>query len=305
MKQKRLLTLFLLLITFFLSAQVKGIVKDSLTGKPISFVNIWVENENIGTTSEIDGTFLLDIKEEKNIIFSAIGFKTKNVKSTAIENVQLVGKVYDLNEVVLTSSKKTKQIKIGNYDASGFRYRLDFNSNAVFFEATEDVLKHPYLKEIKFHTISDIDKAIIRIRILESNVDKTPGDDIINEEIIVEVKKGSKANKKDFTDLNIKIPENGFYIVFEKLLIEENKYYSERTYKDNLGNKYKRKEFSYQPNLAYVPSEENNFCYSPNSTNWKRRSKIELKKPKSYENLLMRKYHNKYLIPSLEIIMSN
>jgi len=41
-------------ITFSLSAQIKGVVKDSLSGEPIPYVNIWVENETIGTTSEID-----------------------------------------------------------------------------------------------------------------------------------------------------------------------------------------------------------------------------------------------------------
>lgn len=51
MIEKRLF-LALILVGFSLSAQIKGVVKDSLTGKPISFVNIWVENENIGSTSE-------------------------------------------------------------------------------------------------------------------------------------------------------------------------------------------------------------------------------------------------------------
>ena len=54
--------LFLLLISFSLSAQIKGVVKDSISGKPIAYVNIWVENENIGTTSEENGSFSLDIK---------------------------------------------------------------------------------------------------------------------------------------------------------------------------------------------------------------------------------------------------
>ncbi len=42
------------------SSQIKGVVKDSISGEPIPFVNIWVENETIGTTSEADGTFFLE-----------------------------------------------------------------------------------------------------------------------------------------------------------------------------------------------------------------------------------------------------
>jgi hypothetical protein len=48
--------LILFLKTIWISAQVKGIVVDE-NDKPIPYVNIWVENENIGTTSEEDGRF--------------------------------------------------------------------------------------------------------------------------------------------------------------------------------------------------------------------------------------------------------
>ncbi|WP_396162533.1 hypothetical protein [Flavobacterium sp.] len=48
MQEKRLL-LFLLLLGFYTSAQIKGVVKDSISGEPIPYVNIWVENELIGT----------------------------------------------------------------------------------------------------------------------------------------------------------------------------------------------------------------------------------------------------------------
>ena len=64
MKEKRFLSLILFIAAFSLSAQVKGIVKDNSTGEPIPFVNIWVENENIGTTTEINGTFSINVKEK-------------------------------------------------------------------------------------------------------------------------------------------------------------------------------------------------------------------------------------------------
>ena len=67
--------LLLILISGSLSAQIKGVVKDSLTGNPIPYVNIWVENENIGASSEENGTFEIYTSEKsKNLIFSAIGF---------------------------------------------------------------------------------------------------------------------------------------------------------------------------------------------------------------------------------------
>ena len=48
-----------ILISFSLSAQIKGVVVDE-NNKPIPYVNIWIENENIGSTSEDDGSFKID-----------------------------------------------------------------------------------------------------------------------------------------------------------------------------------------------------------------------------------------------------
>jgi hypothetical protein len=304
MKEQRLLFL-LLLTSISFSAQVNGVVLDSLSGKPIAYATIWVENENIGTTSEENGTFSLDIKEEKNIVFSALGYETKTIKSSKIETIRLFSKVFELEEIVLSSPENTKEIKVGHYESSGFRWRLNANYNAIHFKPIAEIKKHPYLKEIKFHTLSEIKKSKLRIRIVECNSDLTLGNDITEEKIVVEVKKGSKANSKDVSNLKIKIPENGFYIVFEKLLIEENKYCEEINYKNQSGEKTNFKSCSYQPNLAYIPSEENNVLYANNLLNWTKHDKIKIKKPKSYESLLMRKYHDKYLVPSIEITLTN
>ena len=72
MIEKRLF-LLLVFITCSISAQIKGVVKDSLTGKPIPYVNIWVENENIGSTSEENGTFSINTTAKgKRLIFSFV-----------------------------------------------------------------------------------------------------------------------------------------------------------------------------------------------------------------------------------------
>jgi hypothetical protein len=67
---KKLIALLSLSITFTISAQIKGVVKDSISGKPIPYVNIWVENENIGTSLvRKTVTFELNISKEKNLSF--------------------------------------------------------------------------------------------------------------------------------------------------------------------------------------------------------------------------------------------
>ena len=78
MKDKRLIWLFLF-VSQFAFTQIRGVVKDSISGEPIPFVNIWVENETIGTTSEADGTFFLQASKYKNIVISVLGYEIKTL----------------------------------------------------------------------------------------------------------------------------------------------------------------------------------------------------------------------------------
>ena len=80
MKENRVIWIFLI-VTQFAFSQIRGVVKDSISGEPIPYVNIWVENETIGTTSETNGSFSLDIKEEKLLVFSALGYEIKKASS--------------------------------------------------------------------------------------------------------------------------------------------------------------------------------------------------------------------------------
>ena len=295
---------FFLFLTFSLSAQIRGVVKDSITGEPIPFVNIWVENEMIGTTSESNGSFSLDIKEEKMLVFSALGYEVKKASSKS-EVILLKSKVFELKEVVIEQPKFNKEIEVGNYETSGFRIGLGNINSAVYFKPYDEMITHPFLKEIKFLTKSDIEKAKIRIKILTINADNSPGESLIDEEIIVSVKKGKNKNTIDLSGYRFKIPLNGFFISFEKLLIEENKYYTEHTYKDHQGNKITQKSMSIEPELCFIPIEYDIIWQSTINGNWTKSKKHILKDPKSYENLLMRKYHDKYLAPSMTITLTN
>ncbi|MBD3725090.1 MAG: carboxypeptidase-like regulatory domain-containing protein [Flavobacteriaceae bacterium] len=296
--------LVLFLISFSLSAQTKGVVKDSISDEPIPYVNIWVENETIGTTSETDGSFSLDIKEEKVLVFSALGYEIKKASSKT-DIILLKPKVFELKEVVIEQPKFNKEIEVGNYETSGFRIGLGNINSAVYFKPYDEMITHPFLKEIKFLTKSEVENAKIRIKILSVNTDNSPGESLIDEEIIVSVKKGKSKNIVNFTEYRFKIPLVGFFISFEKLLIEDNKHYSEYTYKDNQGNKVTRKSMSIEPELCFIPIEYDIIWQSTINGNWTKSKKHILKNPKSYENLLMRKYHDKYLAPSLKITLSN
>lgn len=89
-------------------SQVSGIVMDRIYGVPVRNANIRIEGRNIGTTSDIKGGFSLpeDILN-KTLIVSAIGYETKSVVVVKkVIRIDLIVKVYQLNEVVITSEKR-------------------------------------------------------------------------------------------------------------------------------------------------------------------------------------------------------
>ncbi|WP_010134129.1 TonB-dependent receptor [Ochrovirga pacifica] len=107
-----LLTLFCVFGYLAINAQteVAGIVTDE-TGFPVTLANVKVKGTNQGTTTDLDGNYVLKINGTgtKTIEFSNIGFvtfeKQINVKGKRIiVDVVLKGDMNTLEEVVLTAS---------------------------------------------------------------------------------------------------------------------------------------------------------------------------------------------------------
>jgi hypothetical protein len=221
MKTNFLLFIFLPFLTV---AQIRGVVKDSLTGQPIPYVNIWVENENVATTSEEDGTFSIAVNKDKNLIFSALGYEKKTLKAAQVGQVLLFSKAFALDEVVISNSIGTKQNVIGlteNTVAQAFDNgpRIDVK----FFPYQAEYKKTPYLKRVTVYTDSRIEDATVKLHFYKVDANGYPGDELLQKELIVKVKNGTKINKIDLSDFGLVMPKNGLFVGFEKLMIEKNK----------------------------------------------------------------------------------
>jgi hypothetical protein len=242
-------TLFFFLLTISTVAQVKGVVKDSLSGQPISYVNIWVENENIATTSEEDGTFSIPVNGNKNLIFSALGYEKKTVKASESAAVFLNSKAFDLEEVVISNSINTKQTVIGvteNTIAQAFDNgpRMDVK----YFPYKPSYQKTKYIKKVTLYTDSRIEDATIKLRFFKVDANGYPGEEMLKKTLIVSVKNGTKNNKIDLSDYNLVIPKNGLFVGFEKLMIEKNK--KEKTITDQ-NTKTTQIQKTYYPLVLY------------------------------------------------------
>ena len=216
--------IFLFFTTISLSAQIKGVVKDSISGEPISYVNIWVENETIGTTSEANGSFSLDVKQDKKIVFSVLGYEKKIFKGTNVSLVQLNPIAYELDEVILLDKKQSKQVEIGNIKNAIFQsFDNGPKVEAKFFPYRESYIKTKYINEVTIFTDSRIDNATIKLHFYSVDENGAPGPELLTKDLIVNLKKGVIKHHFSVAAYDLVFPKNGLFVAYEKLLIESNK----------------------------------------------------------------------------------
>jgi hypothetical protein len=107
------LFLFIAFLSFFLQASsqqqtIEGKIIDASSKEPLAFVNVVYGDPPQGTTTNIDGTFNLTIKESTDSLrISYVGYHTKRIKiprESAKDKIEIAlkQKMYDLDEVVIT-----------------------------------------------------------------------------------------------------------------------------------------------------------------------------------------------------------
>lgn len=274
MKENRLLVL-LLLISITVMAQVKGVVVDEFN-KPISYVNIWVENENNSTTSEENGEFTINCQPNKNLIFSALGYEKKMVIAAESENVILKINAFELSEVVIAKRFETRQIEIGKVKIESYQaFENGPRIDAKFFPYDQKYKKTKYIKQVAIITDSQLESSSFKIHFYGVNPDGSPGDELLNKDFLVSVKKGVKKTFFDVTDFGLKMPKNGIFVGFEKLIIERNKLEKE-VIDSNTGKTNIQK--NYFPFVLYN-FVERDFTFTFSGGKWNKQTKQDIANP--------------------------
>ena len=251
-------TLFFFFLTFSLSAQIKGVVKDSLSGEPIPYVNIWVENESIGTISEIDGTFILEAPSNKSIVFAILGYKKKTLLASQTATVSLQPTVFNLKEMVIVNKKETKQVEIGIIKNSTFQaFDNGPKIEAKFFPYEKAYSKTRFIKEVTIFTDSRKDDATIKLHFYKVNENGAPGEELLTKDYIVSLQKGVIKHKFNLSNLDLEFPKNGLFVAYEKLLIEQNKQGTK--YQPYVLYNYVARDFFYTYAYGKWTKQETNF----------------------------------------------
>lgn len=142
---RKITTLLFILISMASFAQIKGTITDT-KGKPMPFVNIYVKDTYISTTSNDQGKYELNLKTSGTfvILYQYLGYKTEKKvvevsKTAQTIDVTLLEEEIQLNEVVIDKNVNPAIEIIKNAIANRkdnalktAKYNADFYSRGIF-----------------------------------------------------------------------------------------------------------------------------------------------------------------------------
>ena len=270
--KKTIFVLFLSLnlfnICFAQNIEIKGRVIEQVMGKPLSFATVEIKSLATGAYTDAEGYFTISIppKNQKDTIeFYALGFEQKkmlieqliNRKNTIIELKQ---KVFNIEEVKV-KPKKIKIVKLGVTQKKPWRYQVAnvFGGQNGHYIKNEKGLSG-FVKSVSFY-IAGVGHTDTPFRVRIYKHDKTnncPGDDLLNENLIVQNPNGAGWFTVDVSGYFIRFPKDGMYVMMEWIYTDDKYYYTHglkvkakdgtideiqaKLYGQSLGNVWKQKE---------------------------------------------------------------
>jgi hypothetical protein len=273
--------LIFLLVSNNLKGQLSGSVYDKASREKLSYVNIWYFNDEIslGISANKTGYFKFDeLDTSRFLTFNKVGYDVLTLKpDSSVHDVYLT-KIKETRIQLSEEVNGPRRVKIGidfeNLTSLGSlsTTKSDPIINAQYFP-TDDY--HSYqIDKINLCMTSRI-KSLINIRIYEATEDRKPGNLLYFKDIVRKIRVGKEVHKISVKDLDIRIPENGFFIGVEKLIIDRNKLSLDEI-DFNTNQKVIMNE--YYPSIKLFQNEDSNLLYAYINGEWKKwgNSKISL-----------------------------
>lgn len=281
---KKLLTIIILLISNFSFCQIKAAIFDSETKEKIPYVNIWIENENIGTTSDDNGELEIDNSKGEILILSRLGYETMKIYLKKVPSkIFLTPKIFELDEVIVSTKKENAHRKIGTFNDSeiGFFYASEKNPEikARLFNYDSTFKETPYIKNLKFRIYSDVRNAKFNIRFYSVGENGQPDKPVFEKNIIGITKKGIKNVEIDLTGLDISFPIDGLFVSYEWLIIKENEFKTTIQIKDS---KKRVEKIFYEPKVGLLPTKHNSNSWLYKNGKWQKVERFKGNSPKPY-----------------------
>lgn len=206
-----------------MSSEISGLITDKKNNSRLSYVNIGVLNRELGTVTDTEGKFILNLKDEfanDTIRISSIGYKPieiliKDIKQKKLPiSIKLEEQISELNGVFIYA-KALKKKTLGNkteskFISTGFSYdqlgaemgiKINIRRKSTFVDAfnfniTYNRLSAKSIFRVNFYNIKNHKpfKNILKDNILVSiepkqtgkiTVDLKPYDIVLNNDVIV------------------------------------------------------------------------------------------------------------------------
>ncbi len=192
------------LFNFSQKQVISGRIINSENNKSIPYTNIGIAKKGVGTVSNYDGNYHLnlndEISENDTVIFSHIGFVSKKIIVKTLLNhsneIFLAPSIDNLNEVVV-KAKASKEKKIGRHSKGLGLSHTNFYS---YYEKGVDdrlskekgmklrIKKNCFIKSLNFNITSN-DFTSLKFRVNFYKIENgLPSDIIVHKNIIFEIK---------------------------------------------------------------------------------------------------------------------
>ncbi|RYY36628.1 MAG: carboxypeptidase-like regulatory domain-containing protein [Sphingobacteriaceae bacterium] len=210
-----------LLFAFTANAQVvEGTIKDAKTGETLPYVNVGIVGKGIGTVTNVDGKFKLDLKGSTadTLKLSMIGYKSQAFITGSYSSgkvVSLQPDVVNLKEVKV-KPKKWKTALLGNQTSSKSG-NAGFTSNKLGNEIGTiiKIKKSPTLIKKFYANVATAPRDSVKMRLNFYSVKDGLPDQLLNtQNIFVTLKKDQEQVVIDLEPYNI-VAEDKFVVTLE------------------------------------------------------------------------------------------
>ena len=245
---KQFLSMFLLLlsaISAFSQLTLSGKVLDKSTQQALPYVNIGILQSEVGTLSDADGSFLVQLPAKykgRYLLFSSVGYSRDSVLvSGSIANLKIeLEEPADLLKTVEVTAKREKEkvVELGNGRSllPNAQFHYDDKSAGSAMALLINRKEYPqlsFLRQAKLHIAKNLFPEFkVRLRILTvDSLTHLPADDLVNTAWI----KSSSIDKGWLTfDINesVEIKAEQFFLVFEWIMDSEDRAFVTKVYDD-------------------------------------------------------------------------
>lgn len=228
---KYLLYFFIFFQTLSFSQTLKGVITDSITNSPLKYTNISFKNNNGGTTSNIEGEYQINIKNNLNdtLKISYTGYKPKYISLSKYNE----SKQYELkiklellenliDEIIVSEKQKkyNKQINIKSkkggdirmFAFPGCEFALRFFNKKKEKGRVKSVSIH-FRKNPKANKLT---KYRIKFYSIDS-ITRFPSEYLLKEDIIITPKNKTYVYELNVEDKKIPFLEDGIFVAIELL----------------------------------------------------------------------------------------